>query len=201
MQYYLPLLILAIIPDLSSLSLVFFFSRKAAKYYTIDSGIALMVAFLINLAVVSTFAKQFYDETCATASTPSACFVGDSIDASQPNYGTCDTDGTGLCQEIGLSAAAEALRGTLGSSAKYIWAIGLLVREGQEGKGGGGREEGRENGGNRSIDGEHLTCLGFCQAVVGSKVSGSRPKRVVVALDSLMFSAHPRFRLSSSASG
>ncbi|CAM9244539.1 unnamed protein product, partial [Laminaria digitata] len=82
---------------------------KATKYYTIDSGIALLVAFLINLAVVCTFAKQFYDETCATASVA---------------YGTCDADGTGLCQEIGLSAAAEALRGTLGSAAKYIWAIG-----------------------------------------------------------------------------
>eukprot|EP00752_Nemacystus_decipiens_P010258 g9142.t1 len=100
---------------------------EAVKYYTIDSGIALMVAFLINLAVVSTFAKQFYDETCATASTPSACFVGDSIDPSQPSYGSCDADGTGLCQEIGLGAAAEALRGTLGASAKYIWAIGLLA--------------------------------------------------------------------------
>ena len=102
-----------------------------------------MVAFLINLAVVSTFAKQFYDETCATASTASACFVGDSIDPSQPSYGSCDSDGTGLCQEIGLSAAAEALRGTLGSSAKYIWAIGLLVRERERerrGRGEGGED-------------------------------------------------------------
>ncbi|CAM9451693.1 unnamed protein product, partial [Hapterophycus canaliculatus] len=100
---------------------------EATKYYTIDSGIALLVAFLINLAVVSTFAKQFYDETCATASVASACFVGDSIDHSQPSYGSCDTDGTGLCQEIGLSAAADALRGSLGASAKYIWAVGLLA--------------------------------------------------------------------------
>lgn len=101
---------------------------QATKYYAFDSGIALMVAFMINLAVVSTFAKQFYDEKCATASVASACFVGDSIDLSQPSYGACDTDGTGLCQEIGLSAAAAALQGTLGASAKYIWAIGLLVR-------------------------------------------------------------------------
>ncbi|CBN78636.1 divalent metal transporter [Ectocarpus siliculosus] len=100
---------------------------EATKYYTIDSGIALMVAFMINLAVVCTFAKQFYDETCATASEPSACFVGDSIDPTQPSYGSCDADGTGLCQEIGLSAAAAALRGTLGSSAKYVWAVGLLA--------------------------------------------------------------------------
>lgn len=103
-------------------------TRQATKYYTLDSGIALLLAFLINLAVVCTFAKQFYAGECATASVPSACFIGDSIDRSQPNYGTCDEDGTGLCQEIGLSAAASALKGTLGSSAKYIWAVGLLVR-------------------------------------------------------------------------
>lgn len=83
---------------------------------------------MINVAVVCTFAKQFYDEVCATASVSTACFIGDSINPSQPSYGTCGDDGTGLCQEIGLSAAAEALRGTLGSSAKYIWAVGLLVR-------------------------------------------------------------------------
>lgn len=100
---------------------------QATKYYTIDSGIALFVAFLINLAVVSTFARHFYAEECANASTPSACFVGDSIDRSQPDYGTCGTNGEGVCQEIGLSAAAEALRGTLGNAAKYIWAVGLLV--------------------------------------------------------------------------
>lgn len=111
--------------------------QKATKYYTFDSGIALTVAFLINLAVVCTFAKQFYDETCATASVASACFVGDSIDPSQPSYGSCDPDGTGLCQEIGLSAAAAALEGTLGSAAKYIWAIGLLVRKRPEGRVGG----------------------------------------------------------------
>ena len=126
---------------------------KATKYYTIDSGIALLVAFVINLAVVCTFAKQFYDETCATASEPSACFVGESIDRSQPDYGTCGVDGMGLCQEIGLSAAAAALRGTLGSSAKYIWAIGLLVRGGegrgwQEGEG-RGEWKGRRVGGRR----------------------------------------------------
>lgn len=87
-----------------------------------------MVAFLINLAVVCTFAKQFYAEECATASTPSACFVGDSIDPSQPSYGACNADGMGLCQEIGLSAAAAVLKGTVGTSAKYVWAVGLLVR-------------------------------------------------------------------------
>ncbi|CAM9235927.1 unnamed protein product, partial [Choristocarpus tenellus] len=81
---------------------------QANKYYTIDSAIALFVAFLINLAVVGTFARQFYAEECASASTQSAY-------------------GLGLCQEIGLSSAGDALKQTLGGAAKYVWAIGLLV--------------------------------------------------------------------------
>lgn len=128
------------------------------------------MAFLINLAVVSTFAKQFYDETCATASTPSACFVGDSIDPSQPSYGTCDADGTGLCQEIGLSAAADALRGSLGSSAKYIWAVGLLVRGGA-GESIVGRVGGEANGlvfgigGTGAVPVSCAVCCGVSEAV------------------------------------
>lgn len=99
---------------------------QAIKYYTIDGFIALFVAFLINVAVVSTFARHYYAEECARASTLSACFAGDSYDPSQPNFGKCENDG--FCQEIGLSAAAEALKGSLQAAAKYIWAVGLLVR-------------------------------------------------------------------------
>ncbi len=38
-----------------------------------------MVAFIINLVVVATFANQFYDETCATTSTLSACLGPGSV--------------------------------------------------------------------------------------------------------------------------
>ncbi len=53
--------------------------REANKYYIIDAFLALMVAFVINLAVVATFANQFYDETCATESKLSACLGPGSV--------------------------------------------------------------------------------------------------------------------------
>ncbi|CAM9530225.1 unnamed protein product, partial [Phaeothamnion confervicola] len=100
--------------------------REACKYYTIDSAMALTVAFFINFAVVCTFAVQFYDPVCAEASTLSACLSGTAADASLKSFGPCD-DGHGICQQIGLSHAGEALRGALGDAAKYVWAVGLLA--------------------------------------------------------------------------
>ncbi len=100
--------------------------REANKYYIIDATLALTVAFLINLAVVATFANQFYDETCATASKLSACLGPGSVDENAQSYGTC-ADGIGTCQEIGLVHAGDALSGALGYTARYVWAIGLLA--------------------------------------------------------------------------
>lgn len=54
--------------------------------------------------------------------------TGDSIISDQSDYGSCVIDGiAGLCQEVGLQDAAGALGGSLGNSAKYIWAVGLLA--------------------------------------------------------------------------
>ncbi|CAM9277505.1 unnamed protein product, partial [Discosporangium mesarthrocarpum] len=100
---------------------------QANKYYTMDSAIALAVAFMINLAVLGTFAKQFYSEECARASTASACLLGEAIDPSQPVFGVCGDGGLGRCQEIGLSSAGNSLRATLGGATKYVWAVGLLA--------------------------------------------------------------------------
>eukprot|EP00611_Tribonema_gayanum_P003965 TRINITY_DN1319_c0_g1_i5.p1 TRINITY_DN1319_c0_g1~~TRINITY_DN1319_c0_g1_i5.p1 ORF type:complete len:545 (+),score=164.86 TRINITY_DN1319_c0_g1_i5:1120-2754(+) len=101
---------------------------EGIKYCTIDSAIALAVAFVINLAVVSTFATQFYSSECAELSPPTACLSLDSVNPDATVYGSCTgADGAGMCQEIGLDHAADALKGTLGSSAKYIWAVGLLA--------------------------------------------------------------------------
>lgn len=99
---------------------------EATKYCTIDSALALFLAFMINLAVVGTFAVQFYSADCHDALQPSACLKGNSIDADQPIFGYCDT-GVGVCQEIGLAHAGDALHGALGSNAKYVWAVGLLA--------------------------------------------------------------------------
>jgi Mn2+/Fe2+ NRAMP family transporter len=40
---------------------------------------------------------------------------------------TASDGGEGYCQEIGLTYAGDALEGTLGQSAKYVWAVGLLA--------------------------------------------------------------------------
>eukprot|EP00611_Tribonema_gayanum_P018116 TRINITY_DN31192_c0_g1_i1.p1 TRINITY_DN31192_c0_g1~~TRINITY_DN31192_c0_g1_i1.p1 ORF type:complete len:658 (+),score=140.42 TRINITY_DN31192_c0_g1_i1:114-1976(+) len=99
---------------------------EAVKYCTIDSALALGLAFLINLAVVGTFAVQFYSVDCINTRMPTACLTLGSIDRDSPTFGTC-AKGLGVCQEIGLGHAGDALRGSLGSNAKYVWAIGLLA--------------------------------------------------------------------------
>jgi len=89
--------------------------KEANKYFAIDSGIALLISFVINLAVVSVFAYHFFDDACAnTVGGPLACL-------SRDLEGVCD------CQEIGLAGAHDALAGALGKSAKYIWGVGLLA--------------------------------------------------------------------------
>jgi hypothetical protein len=46
--------------------------REANKYFAIDSSIALLVSFLINLAVVSVFSFHFFNQHCATLQVLSA---------------------------------------------------------------------------------------------------------------------------------
>ncbi|KAI9294837.1 Nramp-domain-containing protein [Neoconidiobolus thromboides FSU 785] len=72
--------------------------KLANKYLFIESGLALFISFLINLALMVVFAKVFYYNN-----------------GSVPKY------------NVGLADAAEALANTLGDKAKYIWAIGLLA--------------------------------------------------------------------------
>lgn len=61
--------------------------REANKYLAIDSSIALLVSFLINLAVVAVFSFHFFSPYCATldSSQPLACLApglsGDSGEA------------------------------------------------------------------------------------------------------------------------
>lgn len=87
--------------------------REANKYFSIEASIALFVSFLINLAVVSVFAKAFF-----------------SIDANDP-LRDCAPQGLayfdGKCQSIGLSNADKALSFFNGKTASYIWAAGLLA--------------------------------------------------------------------------
>jgi len=88
---------------------------EANKYFAIDSGIALLVSFVINLAVVSVFAYHFFDDGCANiVGGPLACL-------------SRDAEGACICSTIGLAGAHDALADALGKSAKYIWGVGLLA--------------------------------------------------------------------------
>ncbi|KAJ2956837.1 hypothetical protein NQZ79_g7362 [Umbelopsis isabellina] len=72
--------------------------KEANFYFAIESGLALLVSFLINLAIVVCFGQVFYDEK-----------VGANIDLP------------------GLYDAGDVLSRTLGSGARYFWAAGLLA--------------------------------------------------------------------------
>jgi Mn2+/Fe2+ NRAMP family transporter len=105
--------------------------REANKYFAIESGIALFVSFLINLAVLAVFAKGFFSTDCsatyAANGLNTACVPGAVADGE--TYGSCQlaNGGEGVCQTIGLSQAGEALSGMLGQYADRIWAVGLLA--------------------------------------------------------------------------
>ncbi|RKP39422.1 natural resistance-associated macrophage protein-domain-containing protein, partial [Dimargaris cristalligena] len=72
--------------------------REATFYFRIESGVALVASFLINMAIMVVFARVFYDP--------------DQPDRSPP----------------GLYDAADVLQHALGSTgARYLWAIGLLA--------------------------------------------------------------------------
>ncbi|KAL3659221.1 hypothetical protein V7S43_015799 [Phytophthora oleae] len=105
--------------------------REANKYFAIESGIALFVSFLINLAVLAVFAKGFFSSNCTATfkadGLNTACVPG--AVAHGATYGPCKlaNGGEGMCQAIGLSQAGVALSGMLGEYSDIIWAIGLLA--------------------------------------------------------------------------
>ena len=73
--------------------------NEANIYNTIESAISLFISFIINLAVIATF----------------AAYVIQSGHAGDQDY------------DLDLLEASKALQGLYGDSAKYIWAIGLLA--------------------------------------------------------------------------
>jgi natural resistance-associated macrophage protein 2 len=105
--------------------------KEANKYFAIESGGALFVSFLINLAVLAVFAKGFFSPDCTASfeasGVNSACVPVGNADG--PSFGACTLSNgkTGMCQGIGLSQAGGALSDMLGGYAEIIWAIGLLA--------------------------------------------------------------------------
>lgn len=86
--------------------------REAVKYFSIDAASALFVSFLINMAVISVFAKGFFNPVCAEQN------LAWIVDADNPDGG---------CGEIGLFNAGDVLYNTLKGSSRTVWAIGLLA--------------------------------------------------------------------------
>eukprot|EP00742_Colponemidia_sp_Colp-10_P009305 GILJ01010136.1.p1 GENE.GILJ01010136.1~~GILJ01010136.1.p1 ORF type:complete len:526 (-),score=73.23 GILJ01010136.1:169-1746(-) len=71
--------------------------QEANKYFAIESGISLLISFIINLAVVAVFANGFYNN---------------------PKY---------IGKDVGLEDAGDALYEQFGRSAQIIWGVGLLA--------------------------------------------------------------------------
>ncbi|CAO3591935.1 unnamed protein product [Absidia cylindrospora] len=71
--------------------------KEANFYFTLESGLALLTSYFINLSIVVVFAQVFY----------------------QP--------GRTITQLPGLYDAAEVLQNSLGGFARYFWAAGLLA--------------------------------------------------------------------------
>ena len=136
---------------------------EACKYNAIESAIALGVSYLINAAVVTVFARGFFNkEECARPGWDINTFTGGAGAAAvsdnggsanlgcytgKDRYGPSQKDSChrfsanstdfmlctnqlgegGVCCQIGLQNAGQALEGLLGHTGKIVWAVGLLA--------------------------------------------------------------------------
>ena len=103
--------------------------NESIWYTRIESTLALLLSFYINLAVVATNDSSFFDPACATQPDgPKACLPASAADTTITSH-HCDRPGggKGVCGELGLLAEGYALEASLGPTSLYVWAIGLLA--------------------------------------------------------------------------
>ena len=100
----------------------------------VDSSIALSISFVINAALVSTFATGFFHLDCAQVDGgPLACLPGLHQDARCAGAECACRTGAGspgFCGEIGLAEAGDSLRrlfGGHGELGRTMFALGLLA--------------------------------------------------------------------------
>lgn len=104
----------------------------ANKYFAIESTLALLISFFINLAVVAVFAEGFFSDTCASSGQACVPFPHAGC-ASDPAFNAsifCTNENgiAGTCGPIGLRSAGAVLGSSVGADvAKIIWGIGLLA--------------------------------------------------------------------------
>ena len=115
------------------------FDRKSARqvynaiwYSRIDAALALLVSFVINLAVVATNAANFYSEECATVvGGPYACLGPRALVSGYAKESQqCSPHlavGDGRCGRVGLISSGLGLEENMGGGASYFWALGLLA--------------------------------------------------------------------------
>ena len=120
--------------------------NDAIWYSRIESAIALLVSFFINLAIVAVHAELFFNKDCATADSddPQGCMdlrayvenggdwsgVNDTgVTYCTPPYTSAAIDNTypHVCADFGLLSTAYALKYALGTYALYVWAVGVYA--------------------------------------------------------------------------
>ena len=116
--------------------------HEAIMYSRIESAVALLLAFAINLSIVATNAMRFFAPECAEAKGgPYACLSpsAEALNGPAPDPRPLTGLGSacmvahgemalkGHCGEIGLENAGFALADTIGKSSLYVWAIGVLA--------------------------------------------------------------------------
>jgi NRAMP (natural resistance-associated macrophage protein)-like metal ion transporter len=109
-------------------------TAQAIKYFVYDALVALSCSFLINLSLQSSFAQGFYSPVCAqNPSGPLGCDptvtdVTAAIGCSLDNCACTTPCGlVGVCSEIGLSNAGNALSFILPKYATVLFGLGLLA--------------------------------------------------------------------------
>ena len=128
------------------------YAMRQALYYTrIETVLALLVTFAINLAVVATFWALFYEPACiidavaeggedghsfvdidARACVPRGLFFrhNDSLAADGEVAEACVVPATGeagICSELELGDAGHALGAVLGRGSMLMWGVGVFV--------------------------------------------------------------------------
>jgi len=105
--------------------------RQANKYNLLDSAMALFISFLINAALLASFANGFFFEDCANAADgPLACVPGAACTGSDCTPCISGAGLHGFCGEIGLDQGGDSLLVLLGKNGRLgekLFALGVLA--------------------------------------------------------------------------
>lgn len=105
---------------------------QGIKYFVFDAILALSVSFLINLALQGSFAQGFYSPVCAlNPSGPLGCDPSEHAESVGCDLARCacitPAGLPGVCTQIGLANAGDALAGILPGKATVLFGVGLLA--------------------------------------------------------------------------